>query len=56
LDGAITIEIIIKELDKYLNEYHVNIDAAVRGIVRKYRNPDFFSNGSDRPNNIIEDG
>jgi len=27
---------IMEELNKYLNEYHVNIDAAKRGIIRKY--------------------
>ncbi len=28
------------ELNKYLNEYHVNIDAAKRGIIRKYGGTD----------------
>ena len=28
------------ELNKYLNEYHVNIDAAKRGIIRKYGDTD----------------
>ena len=28
------------ELNKYLNEYHVNIDAAKRGIIRKYGGAD----------------
>ena len=36
LGDKIDREQIIAEFDKYLNEYHVNIDAAKRGIMRKY--------------------
>ena len=36
LGNKITEEQIIEELNKYLNDYHVTIDAAKRGIIRKY--------------------
>ena len=36
LGDKIDREQIIAEFDKYLNEYHVNVDAAKRGIMRKY--------------------
>ncbi len=29
-------EVIVNELNKYLNEYHVTLDSAKRGIIRKY--------------------
>jgi len=40
LGDKIDEETIISELNKYLNEYHVNIDAAKRGIIRKYGGTD----------------
>ena len=36
LGDKIDEEQLASELNKYLNEYHVNIDAAKRGIIRKY--------------------
>ncbi len=40
LGDKIDKEQLIEELNKYLNEYHVNIDAAKRGIIRKYGGAD----------------
>ena len=40
LGDKIDEEQLIAELNKYLNEYHVNIDAAKRGIIRKYGGTD----------------
>ena len=36
LNDKIDDETLRSELDKYLNEYHVDVDAAKRGILRKY--------------------
>ena len=40
LGDKIDEETLERELNKYLNEYHVNIDAAKRGILRKYGGTD----------------
>lgn len=40
LGDKIDEEQLAEELNKYLNEYHVNIDAAKRGIIRKYGGTD----------------
>ena len=40
LGDKIDEEQLASELNKYLNEYHVNIDAAKRGIIRKYGGSD----------------
>ena len=40
LGDKIDKELLMEELNKYLNEYHVNIDAAKRGIIRKYGGSD----------------
>ncbi len=40
LGDKIDEEQLCEELNRYLNEYHVNIDAAKRGIIRKYGGTD----------------
>jgi len=36
LENKVDEEVIVNELNKYLNEYHVTLDSAKRGIIRKY--------------------
>lgn len=43
LGDKIDDEQLVAELDKYLNEYHVGIESAKRGIIRKYGGSDISS-------------
>ena len=36
LENKVDEEVIVNELNKYLNEYHVTLESAKRGIIRKY--------------------
>ena len=42
-------EQLVIELNKYLNDYHVNIESAKRGIIRKYGGSDSSSFVTARP-------
>ena len=56
LGDKIDEEQLASELNKYLNEYHVNIDAAKRGIIRKYGGNDTatFATGNSLVKKVSE--